>query len=489
MMGNLSAKARVEIPEAQLSFVKEPGMKWVDIPETVSDEGKKLCTTIGKQGGWCTQGEGLAKSYGSGDNRLTALIDAEGRPHAQAKITTTKADAAATDLGDMLSEDEAIADQLFMNAGTLLKQRGFDMVDGERLAADELAELVGMGAENKLSAEAQKLLPEIWAEAEAMLPKLALPKPDITELKPPGNTFSSERAREYAKRDPEYQAKVTESVLKFLNSGEWGHVNDLHQYNIVDLRSPDNVKQMLSDVLDYDLPHERMDKFNYAVNFNPDAPRFMSRGQFREFIEPSAGETKGYAEGGRVRAGEGLPDPTLGNLRLYSETVAHEMFPSPRDNAKRDAARHMLASAIAAQKTNPTVADLLGKAYEFKEAPFRTAGHWMGLGEPRSDYKTDVHNNELGIQLGRDTRSLQELLDSVEREAKRGTPETQKGRASLKPDVVKFTRYAEGGSVSYDPTRIEEIMNSINTPRGYAEGGSVSAYDSGRVDAIVNQFM
>jgi hypothetical protein len=184
-----------------------------------------------------------------------------------------------------------------------------------------------------------------------------------------------------------------------------------------------------------------------------------------------------------------LPDPTFSNLRIYADTVSQEMFPSERDQTKRDAARHMIASAIAAQKTNPTIAGLLGKAYEFKEAPFRTAGHWMGLSEPRSDYPTDVHNNELGIQLGRDNRSLQDLLDSVEREAKRGTVDTQKGRASLKPDVVKFTRYAEGGSVSYDPTRIEEIMNSINTPRGYAEGGSVSAYDSGRVDAIVNQFM
>jgi len=165
------------------------------------------------------------------------------------------------------------------------------------------------------------------------------------------------------------------------------------------------------------------------------------------------------------------------------------MFPNERDNPKRDAARHMIASALAAQKTNPTIAGLLGKAHELKEAPFRTAGHWMGLSEPRADYPTDVHNNDIGIQLGRDTRSLQELLDSVEREAKRGTPETQKGRASLKPDVVKFTRYAEGGSVAYDPFQVDEIMNSINAPRNYAQGGSVSAYDSGRVDAIVNQFM
>ena len=59
----------------------------------------------------------------------------------------------------------------------------------------------------------------------------------------------------------------------------------------------------------------------------------------------------------------------------------------------------------------------------------------------------------------------------------------------MKPDTVKATRYAEGGSVSYNPTQIDEIMNSISAPQNYAEGGSVSVYDSGRVDAIVNQFM
>jgi hypothetical protein len=224
----------------------------------------------------------------------------------------------------------------------------------------------------------------------------------------------------------------------------------------------------------------------YEINFTPEAKDFILKGEGQS--------APGYAEGGKVRAGEGLPDPTLGNLRLYSETVAQEMFPSPRDNAKRDAARHMLASAIAAQKTNPTIADLLGKAYELKEAPFRTAGYWVGLSEPRSDYPTDTHNNALGIQLGTDNRSLRDLIESVQREAERGTPKTQKGRASLQPDEVKSTRYAEGGMVgtpptTYDPFQVDQIMGSINAPQNYAQGGSVSAYDPSRVDAIVNQFM
>jgi hypothetical protein len=55
-------------------------------------------------------------------------------------------------------------------------------------------------------------------------------------------------------------------------------------------------------------------------------------------------------------------------------------------------------------------------------------------------------------------------------------------------EVLKAKRFAEGGSVSYDPTQVDHIMNSIGTPR-LAEGGSVTAYDPSRVDAILNQFM
>lgn len=475
MMSNLTAAPRLEIPDAQLSFVKEPGMKWVDIPATTDESAMKLCTTIGKQAGWCTQGEGLAKSYGSGDRRLATLLDAEGRPHAQAMTDYSPQ-------GKMLSEPfNRLPDN---TRAELLKE------------AESITGIVGWPSQNKAFNRQKEVLNELMQrpEIQAQLGEFKEPPKNIVELKPVGNEFSSERAREYARRDPQYKQKITDSVLKFLNAGEWDTVRDLHHYDIVDLRDKTSVRKALEDVFDYELPHERLDKFNYATTFNPDAPRFMSESQFRAFVNPDAGK-QGYAEGGSVtRAGEGLPDPTLLNLTLYADTVSREMFPNERDNPKRDAARHMLASALAAQKTNPTIADLLGKAHEFKEAPFRTAGHWLGLSEPRSDYPTDVHNNAMGIQLGGNTRSLQELLDSVEREAQRGTPVTQKGRASLKPDAVSKTRYAEGGMVgtpltTYDPMQVDQIMSSIDAPRNYAEGGSVTAYDPSRVDAIVNQFM
>lgn len=455
MMGNLTATARLEVPDAQLSFVKEPGMKWIDIPATVDEKSMKLCTTIGRQAGWCTQGEGLAKRYGSGDNSLTTLIDAEGRPHAQAMLTENKM---------------PVSGENFARLDGATKAQYREHVMQWRRRNPDVEELT--------DADVMQALKEAGVKA---------PAPDIIELKPVENAFSSDRAREYTKRDPAYKEKITDSVLKFLNAGEWGKVKDLHHYDIVDLKDSNSLTNTINDLFPGDFATGKA-LFNDAADQSPDASRFMSRSQFRDFVEPNFGK-EGYAEGGSVtRAGEGLPDPSLMNLTLYAETVSREMFPNERDNPKRDAARHMIASALAAQKTNPTIAGLLGKAHELREAPFRTAGHWMGLSEPRADYPTDVHNNEIGIQLGRDTRSLQELLDSVEREAKRGTPVTQKGRASLKPDAVSKTRYAEGGSVAYDPTQVDRVMNSIGTPR-LAEGGSVRAYDSGRVDAILNEIM
>jgi hypothetical protein len=62
---------------------------------------------------------------------------------------------------------------------------------------------------------------------------------------------------------------------------------------------------------------------------------------------------------------------------------------------------------------------------------------------------------------------------------------------AMNPLAVEFlTRkgFAEGGSVAYDPTQVDRVMNSIGTPR-LAEGGSVTAYDPSRVDAILNEIM
>lgn len=63
----------------------EGGWRWAELPDADTPDGAKLVNEIGCQGGWCTQGESAARTYGShkGGNRLYALIDHEGRPHIQ----------------------------------------------------------------------------------------------------------------------------------------------------------------------------------------------------------------------------------------------------------------------------------------------------------------------------------------------------------------------------------------------------------------------
>ena len=265
MMENLSATPRFEVPEApQLSFVKAPGMKWIDVPETTDAKGLKLCTTLGKQGGWCTMDERIGKPYGSGENRLTTLIDADGRPHAQAKITESRVDPVSEKFRDL---DDNVMQEIRAEAQAN-DTRGIDWGrQGDFLPGDE-ADL-----RRKLVREATlRRFPE-WGD-------LKTPS-DITELKPPGNSFTSDRADTYRKRDPEYKAKVTDSVQKFLNAGEWGEVKDLNLYGLVDMRgAPGSVK--------------------HQVNSGYAGPRFLTKEQAEAAIPKAEGGAVRMADGGVV---------------------------------------------------------------------------------------------------------------------------------------------------------------------------------------------
>lgn len=297
MLENLNSNARLADPTAQLSFVEKPGMTWVDIPEVVDAKGTKLCTDIGRQGGWCTMNRDTAKEYGSGNSRLVALLDAEGRPHAQAMI---------------IKSSKSPYDEWFDKNGGDVK-------------APEVAEFLAW-VEARARAGGSKMnanqLYLDWA-AETGRP-IVPPVQNIQELKPPGNAFSSDRSNAYKKRDPDYQNKVSESVVKFLNSGQWGTVDDLYHYNILDLSDPSSVHKMLEGVLgDYHLSSERAALFNKAVEASPDASRFMTRDQFKEFIKSSMPPVEGYAEGGAVHMQVG------GALRQGASALARRLFNAP----------------------------------------------------------------------------------------------------------------------------------------------------------------
>ena len=275
MLANLQATPRLADNSLQLSFVDKPGGSWVDIPETTDPKGLALCTSIGRAGGWCTQGDYLAESYGSGEHRLTALVDAEGRPHAQAKITENE--------WPVSGEGFALLDpQTKAQYGRYVREWRQRNPEVEELTDDDV----------------------IQALKEAGVKG---PAPDITELKPPGNAFDSKRAIEYAKRDPDYKAKVTDSVVKFLNSGEWGDVRDLHLYDIVDLkRDKRMLDAYLRDITKLPSGRAVLDK---ALKAQPTAPRFMTLDQFTKFLGyKNGGEVKlkpGFARGGAVELKDG----------------------------------------------------------------------------------------------------------------------------------------------------------------------------------------
>lgn len=102
----------------------------------------------------------------------------------------------------------------------------------------------------------------------------------------------------------------------------------------------------------------------------------------------------------------------------------------------------MLAAGTMARKYGPTVADLAGKAHEYSTSPLRALMMMLGRGEMPPDYKLDMHNNALGIEMARRAKSQRELEDLVQQAAERSAKTQTEGR----PWVNK----AKGGEVSAD---------------------------------------
>jgi hypothetical protein len=300
MKDNLLAKPRLEIPDEQLSFVDKPGMKWVDIPETTDQKAHSLCTTIGKQGGWCTQGKDLADMYGSNNNRLVALLDAEGRPHAQVMMTVKGYDKNKMRMSN-LDEDEYIGDQMFKNIASIVKEKGFD----KQIQKDAQEYFLAGGKPEDLPKELYDIWPSIEKEALNRIPRKELAIPDITELKPVGNYFSSERALEYEKRDPNYQPKISKSVLEFLNSGESGKVNDLDHFNILDTHDPKQIKEFIRSnyggdfgFIDPESAYQDFKKAYSSTNKN----RFVSSEDAAHFLDNVIPpKPEGYKKGGHIK--------------------------------------------------------------------------------------------------------------------------------------------------------------------------------------------
>jgi hypothetical protein len=184
------------------------------------------------------------------------------------------------------------------------------------------------------------------------------------------------------------------------------------------------------------------------------------------------GEAK-KSEGGKTERmeSEGLPAPTLMNATLWADTVSRGMYPSERDYTKRDAARHLLAAAVVANKTSPGIAEGLGKFYEFKEAPIKTTGYFLGLSKPRSDYPTDVHNNALGAAMANMAKDPRQLERAVREAIMRGSATgIEPGRVSLMQDDLAGLSY---GEIKPGVAASQERARKKQEPIQRAKGGIV----------------
>ena len=384
-------------------------------------EGEMLSHCVG---GYCPKVE-------SGSARIISLRDDAGKPHATIELSKSG------NTGDIMEDIDEI-----MQVLTPAESRKFNKFLGSDDFYGEYDEALDWLAENMPAAHAKY----------------------VATLSP---GFELNQVKGYRNNPP---AKYVGQIADYLNSLENIKLSsvgreDLKALGLVDIQD----SQSLMDGLEFwfseknRVPQSAIDKFNAAVHFEPNAPRFMTRTQLRQFVDPNTPikqEPQGFADGGQARK---LPDPSLANATLWAETVSRQMYPSPDENVKRDAARHMMAAAIIANRTSPGVAEALGKAHELYGAPFKTMGHWLGLSQPRPDYPTDVHNNALGASMANLAANPEMLKQAIRDAIAKGTTQgIEPGKPALIPDQAQGMGYAAGGPVTPDDMRLALMMRKAN---------------------------
>lgn len=161
------------------------------------------------------------------------------------------------------------------------------------------------------------------------------------------------------------------------------------------------------------------------------------------FAEPQ--QPQMLADGGEVK------EPGLLSVPTYSRTVSYEMYPGQEGQFdQRDAARHMLASGTLARKYGPTAAEMMGKMHEIGTSPLKFLGSKLGISEMPVDYEQDLHNNRIGIELARRSKSQKDLEDLVQQMAEQARGQRTEG----KPWTGRPVRRADGGSAEPTPEEI-----------------------------------
>ena len=229
-----------------------------ELPDpTTSDEAMALVNKIGCEGGWCTQKTGSAIDYGSNRSRLHTLFDSEGRPHVQFEVKK--------DIPESPTNEEKVA------------------------VMKELQRL-GLTGTSKESRETyMQLYPEkVYTTIE--------------QMKPPGNTWWSERGQEYLKRNPSYQNDLHVPMQDFVKSGNWNDVKDLDNAGLYKM-SQSGMRPALehrSIAQELGVTPEQLHEFHLSRPENS-SPYFTEK-EFRDFINMQDTPPIEKAEGGEVHS-------------------------------------------------------------------------------------------------------------------------------------------------------------------------------------------
>jgi len=183
----------------------DSGHKWIELPDTMSSpENKDFCKGIGKNLGLCTQNDWAAEDYGRHDvgNRLYALIDKEGKPHAQVQT----------------------------------KHRHFNMRDITNLPPEDqklISKQVTEWAQNQDEYPTHSRVERAYSDAAKSLGH-QLPT-DVLEIKPPSNDWKGKYSLDREAKYPGYEEKYKPFLDDFVRSGNYGEVGDLYNTNLFDL--------------------------------------------------------------------------------------------------------------------------------------------------------------------------------------------------------------------------------------------------------------
>lgn len=179
----------------------------------------------------------------SGRARIFSLRDAKGQPHVT--IETRKGGKYDPDdlhMGDVLNEDDAVADQTYRVLQEILEERGIQN-------AADLVETEAMGG--RIPEEYRQIMRDAWGEVEGRIPQ---------PVSSPGDLDRIVQIKGSGKKDPGQRLRLTGDapdahllpfVQDFVRSGKWSDVGDLENTGLRKI-TEDRIRKELGDYVTED---------------------------------------------------------------------------------------------------------------------------------------------------------------------------------------------------------------------------------------------